>query len=174
MVAHLTPKDRIAKKTAVYEFLNAAAEHGNPVPSCERLGQMVGTRHSTVLMFILELEAEGAITQVVTTKGRKSGRVVTITATGKTSAPHDRTAASTYSKGAAKRDAELDRGARAEAIAVDARIYGGILPDVQFLRRRGWVIHHERGAFRVGNDLISAADIVAKAARERRLAGVAQ
>ena len=170
MGAHFSPKERLAKKTAVYEFLNAAAEHGTAVPSCERLGELIGTRHATVLMFINELEAEGAITQVVTTRGR-TGRVVTITATGKTSGARG---IPIHASAKVRREAELDVSARNECQAVDARIYGGVLEDVQFLRRRGWGIHKEQGGFRVGNDLISAADIVAKAQRERRLAGVAQ
>ena len=172
MARHFTPSERAAKKAAVLEFLNAAAENNQPVPSCEEIGRMIRTRHQVVLTFIRELELDGIIRQTVRARsGRSNGRVVTICATGKTTAPRVKSAA--HLGIAAKRLADLDRGARTEAKAIDERIYGGILPDVQFLRHRGWVITSEQGGYRVGNQLIGAADIVAKAQRERRLAGVA-
>lgn len=62
---------------------------------------------------------------------------------------------------------------RAEVEAIERKIYGNLLSDVQWLRHRGWVITAERGAYRVGNAVVDAAVLAAKAARERRLAGVA-
>lgn len=55
----------------------------------------------------------------------------------------------------------------------EQRIYGALLPDVQWLRHRGWVITCERKGVRVGNRLMDVAEVQAIAARERRLAAPA-
>lgn len=48
-------------------------------------------------------------------------------------------------------------------------LYGKLLPDVDFLRRRGFVVFKEKGKLTLGGREISADDLRAKAARERRL-----
>jgi len=48
-------------------------------------------------------------------------------------------------------------------------LYGALLPEVVFLRRRGFGVHCERELFRVGNRLLDAEGLLAVAARERRL-----
>ncbi len=68
---------------------------------------------------------------------------------------------------------KLDRNTRDEIADGDKRRYGHLLEDVEFLRRRGWPIHKERGGFRYGNELVDGARIASAAARERRLAGIA-
>lgn len=60
---------------------------------------------------------------------------------------------------------------RREVEQVDRGLYGPLLDDVQWLRRRGWTINVESGGFRVGNHVIDGAALAQKAARERRLAG---
>ncbi|MFI5001059.1 MAG: hypothetical protein ACHQK9_14370 [Reyranellales bacterium] len=53
----------------------------------------------------------------------------------------------------------------------EIRLYGDLLPDVKFLRRRGFGLHMEGRLYRVGNRLMGAAELKEVAARERRLAG---
>lgn len=48
-------------------------------------------------------------------------------------------------------------------------LYGALMPDVTFLRRRGFGVHREENGFRVGNRLVDADALKAIAARERRL-----
>lgn len=59
---------------------------------------------------------------------------------------------------------------RREVEAVDRNLYGSLLDDVQYLRRRGWVVNREGSGFRVGNSVVDGAALMEKAARERRLA----
>jgi hypothetical protein len=63
---------------------------------------------------------------------------------------------------------------KAEEEARLGKIYGRLLPDVLFLRSRGFVIVKEGGRLTIGGRDITAEDLQAKAARERRLAGVPQ
>src|SRR5476649_395452 len=51
----------------------------------------------------------------------------------------------------------------------EKRLYGKLMDDVTFLRRRGFGVHCEGPLFRVGNRLVDGATLVAVAARERRL-----
>jgi hypothetical protein len=51
----------------------------------------------------------------------------------------------------------------------EQRLYGALMPDVTFLRARGFGVHCEGTLFRVGNRLVVADELVAIAARERRL-----
>ena len=51
----------------------------------------------------------------------------------------------------------------------DAKLYGAALDDVNLLRRRGFAVTREGQYVRVGNDLITLAELRGKAARERRL-----
>jgi hypothetical protein len=51
----------------------------------------------------------------------------------------------------------------------EQRLYGALLPDVTFLRSRGFGVHCEGTLFRVGNRLVDADSLAAIAARERRL-----
>jgi hypothetical protein len=48
-------------------------------------------------------------------------------------------------------------------------LYGALLPEVVFLRRRGFGVHCEGERFRVGSRLLDAGGLLAVAARERRL-----
>ena len=50
-------------------------------------------------------------------------------------------------------------------------LYGPLLPDVRFLRRRGFGVHMEGDRYRVGNRLMTAGRLRGVAARERRLVG---
>jgi len=45
------------------------------------------------------------------------------------------------------------------------------MPDVTFLRARGFGVHCEGSLFRVGNRLVDVDELIAIAARERRLIG---
>jgi hypothetical protein len=51
----------------------------------------------------------------------------------------------------------------------EKRLYGALLPEVVFLRRRGFGVHCEGDLFRVGNRLLDTDGLLAIAARERRL-----
>lgn len=62
---------------------------------------------------------------------------------------------------------------RAEDAARPRKIYGALLPDVQLLQSRGFVITKERGQLMIGGRETTAEDLQAKAARERRLLGAA-
>jgi len=72
----------------------------------------------------------------------------------------------------AERMAVREQRLREEAAAY-GRLYGKLLPDVEFLRRRGFVIVKERGKLTIGGREVSADDLQAKAARERRLLAAA-
>jgi hypothetical protein len=48
-------------------------------------------------------------------------------------------------------------------------LYGALLPDVRFLRQRGFGVHREGDRYRVGNRLMEAGQLKRIAARERRL-----
>lgn len=67
-------------------------------------------------------------------------------------------------------EASLANAVRHESAMRDRTLYGPLVDDVQFLRRRGFGIHRERGGFRVGSRLMDAETVQAVAARERRLA----
>ena len=58
---------------------------------------------------------------------------------------------------------------RKEAQDAERRRYGPLLADVQLLRRRGFAVNCEGNGYRVGNTLVDARELAAKAARERRL-----
>jgi len=62
---------------------------------------------------------------------------------------------------------------RREVAQRETALYGALLDDVNFLRRRGFPIHSElkggRRLYRVGNRLLDPAELRAVAARERRL-----
>ena len=62
---------------------------------------------------------------------------------------------------------------RREVAQRETTLYGALLDDVNFLRRRGFPIHSElqagRRLYRVGTRLLGAAELRAVAARERRL-----
>ena len=51
----------------------------------------------------------------------------------------------------------------------EKQLYGALLAEVVFLRRRGFGVHREGELFRVGNRLLDADGLLAIAARERRL-----
>ena len=48
-------------------------------------------------------------------------------------------------------------------------LYGPLLPDVRFLRQRGFGVHREGDRYRVGNRLMDGGQLRGVAARERRL-----
>lgn len=168
----LTRSEVDAKREALYEYVDAAARHGQVLPSMERVGQMLRISHSRVRTLMAELHASRRIYQTITfVKGVGNVRIVRITATGcETAARQPQTAIGK----AARALASYDQDKRKEGEARDRAIYGGVIEDVRYLRRRGWGIHKEEGGFRVGRELLGAADIVSKAARERRLAGISQ
>lgn len=58
---------------------------------------------------------------------------------------------------------------RREALDAERRRYGPLFADVQLLRRRGFAVNCEGDGYRVGNALVDARELQAKAARERRL-----
>ena len=64
---------------------------------------------------------------------------------------------------------------RREVARREKALYGALLDDVAFLRRRGFAVHAElkgsRRRYRVGNRLLGAAELRSVAARERRLLG---
>ncbi len=51
----------------------------------------------------------------------------------------------------------------------EKQLYGTLLPEIVFLRRRGFGVHREGDRFRVGNRLLDADGVLAVAAREHRL-----
>lgn len=61
---------------------------------------------------------------------------------------------------------------KAEDAARLKALYGPLLPDVEFLRTRGFVIVKERGQIEIDGRPFTANQVKAKAARERRVAGV--
>ena len=69
--------------------------------------------------------------------------------------------------------AERAAAAKAEEAARLAGLYGDLLPDVQVLRTRGFVVTAEGGKFRVGNKLLDRDGVRAMAQREGGLAGMA-
>lgn len=167
----LTASQRETKKRALLEFLDAAARNGQVCPSLDQLGKLTRTSGSTIAVMIEELRKAGLIQFWFKTAAMLGQyRVVKIVATGlKTAAPARRRSAPS---GARYKLDRLDQDARVDGEARDRVLYGGILEDVQFLRHRGWIITSEKGRYRVGNQLVDAPAIVAKAQRERRLAGV--
>lgn len=69
--------------------------------------------------------------------------------------------------------AERAAAAKAEEAARMEQLYGDLLPDVQVLRTRGFVVTVESDKFRVGNKLLDRAGVRAMAQREGGLAGMA-
>lgn len=61
---------------------------------------------------------------------------------------------------------------RAAEEAAYRKLYGDLLPAVELLRRRGYVVSREGGKFRVGNKLLDRAEVRALAQREGGLAGL--
>lgn len=68
--------------------------------------------------------------------------------------------------------AKFEAAKREEVANAERRLYGALLDDVQWLRRRGYGVNKERGGYRVGNKVMDADGLRAVANRERRLAGV--
>lgn len=167
----LTASQRDAKKRALLEFLDAAARNGQVCPTLDQLGKLTRTSGSTIAVMIEELRKAGKIRFWFKSAAMLgSCRMVQIVATGMTTAAPVRRPSP---PGRARfRLDRLDQDARVDGETRDRTLYGGILEDVQFLRHRGWVITSEKGRYRVGNQLVDAPAIVAKAQRERRLAGV--
>lgn len=58
---------------------------------------------------------------------------------------------------------------RRKVIDREASLYGPLLEDVMFLRRRGFALHAEGKRVRLGNRLVSRSTLHDIAARERRL-----
>lgn len=50
-------------------------------------------------------------------------------------------------------------------------LYGALLDDVRFLRRRGFAVHRTARGIRLGNRLVTPRGLQSIAARERRLTG---
>ena len=169
----LTKSEIDAKREALFEFVSAAALHKQVLPSMEKVGQMLRISHQRARTMMTELHAAGRICQtVITVRAVGKVRIVRIIATGHETAV--RQPVTTIGR-AARKLATYDQDKRREGEDRDRQVYGSVLDDVQYLRRRGWVIHREKpGLYRVGNQFCAPADIVAKAQRERRLAGVAQ
>lgn len=67
--------------------------------------------------------------------------------------------------------ANLSRDTRREVEETERQLYGPLLDDVKFLRRRGFYIHRQGKWIMLGNRLVDTDRLVATAARERRLAG---
>lgn len=65
----------------------------------------------------------------------------------------------------------LAEARQAEEVARLKKLYGTLLPDVEVLRRRGYVITKEGGVYHVGNKRLDATGLKEMAARERRLLG---
>jgi DNA-binding transcriptional MocR family regulator len=159
-------------KAAVLEFVTAAAKHGHVLPALDQIGRMLQVSHNTIKYALDQHEAAGTIRQRVKfVPGAGLTRVVTIVATGQKTAERK---PPIHIGQAAKRYATYDQQVREEREKRDKALYGPILADVRWLCHRGWVITKEATGFKCGNAIVTAADIVAKAARERRLAGVAQ
>jgi hypothetical protein len=68
--------------------------------------------------------------------------------------------------------AALQEANRQEEAQRLKKLYGSLLPDVEFLRKRGFVIVKERGQVEIDGRPFTADEVRAKAARERRVAGV--
>lgn len=68
---------------------------------------------------------------------------------------------------------EREALAKAEDEARQKALYGDLLPDVQVLRKRDFVVTREGSKFRVGNKLLDRAEVRAMARREGGLAGMA-
>lgn len=169
----MTVSQRQAKKRALFEFLDAAARNNTVCPTLDTLGRLTRTSGSTIGTLIDELRRDGKIRYWLKTRAMIGQyRVVQIVASGlRTATPERRKAPP---PGAAHKLANLDQDARGDGDARDRALYGGILDDVNWLRHRGWVVTKETGGYRVGNQLVDAPAIVAKAQRERRLAGVSE
>lgn len=171
MARALTQEERERIKEQLYEFLDAAARHQQVCPSTDELARRLKRGNYTIENAFKWLVAENRVRlSTHFTAGSGATRIVYIVATGNETVPRSLVRLGK----AARKLATYDQTKRQEGQALDAKLYGPILKDVNWLRHRGWVINREGKGYRVGNSLISAADIVAKAARERRLAGVAQ
>lgn len=68
---------------------------------------------------------------------------------------------------------EREAARAAEEAARLKALYGDLLPHVQVLRKRGFVVTREGAKFRVGNKLLDRAEVRAMAQREGGLAGMA-
>lgn len=173
MPAVFTSEVREETKVRIYATIKHAAQLGQKCPSLRSIGNALGIDHKTITRAVYRM-AEAGLLEV---RSKSIGRppVIYVPEIGKATAepkPRAVTVKPSASKG--KFRLFLVRGLEAKPADTDAAIYGSIADDVRWLRHRGWVINRERpGVFRVGNSLLGAADIVAKAARERRLAGVA-
>lgn len=170
MARGLTQEEKDRVKEQLFEFLDAAARHGQVCPSTTAIAQRLRRGTYTVENAFRWLIAERRI-RVSTkfTAGVGAARIVHIVATGR-----ETVARSMQRLGhAARKLAAYDQTKRVEGQEIDQKLYGPVLEEVNYLRRRGFVINREPSGYRVGNAIVSAAEIVAKAARERRLAGVA-
>lgn len=172
MSHNLTQAQKERVREQLYQFLDAAARHDQVCPTIEDMARRLRVGLYTIEKSFKLLAAEGRVRYWnVYRKGVGCTRIVYIEATGKQTRERGMSARVGV---AARRLATYDQTKRQEGQALDAKLYGPILKDVNWLRHRGWVVTVDRHGYRVGNSVISAADIVAKAARERRLAGVAQ
>jgi hypothetical protein len=168
---HLTPAMRADLCNRIFNILRSAAERGELCPSLREVGTMCGRDHKTITRALEVLENEGRIEFRDRTSGRRPSvyfpglgiATATYQAAPKTTVPKKRGNFRLFDR---------RRGETTVHADIEQVIYGGILDDVRWLRHRGWVITKELGGYKVGNTLMGAEDIVAKAARERRLAQV--
>lgn len=173
MTRNLTQAEKDRVRDQLYEFLDAAARHQQVCPSISAIAQRLQVGQFTIEKAFKRLQAEGRIrSSNFFKKAAGCSRIVYITATGMRTVP--RGGVTKKIGAAARKLATYDQTKRAEGQALDARLYGPLLEDVNWLRHRGWIVTVDQQGYRVGNSVITAADVVAKAARERRLAGVAQ
>lgn len=173
MARNMTPAERVALKERLYGVLKSAARQSAHCPSLRDLGELVGRNYKCLTRWLNALEQDGLIVW----RERHMGRlpVVYIPEIDAATVPKERKPKPAKATGKRQGYFRMPTFRSQEsrpAVETDTMIYGGIVEDVKFLRRRGFGIHKETGGYRVGNSLVTAHDIVAKAERERRLAGM--
>lgn len=147
------PFDAAAKKAALFEILDATARHGKVCPRISELSRLLAISHTRIDELLKDLRGDGKITWQTVYCGTGLGnvRIVTITATGATTARPLMQSRPVGSLAAAKADQnQIERAKtalrRLGRVVFDAEIDGG-----------------PRGLIRVNDENMKPAEVIALA-----------
>lgn len=158
---------------AVVALIEEAARGGHQCPTARMLSKTLGISARTIHRILFSLKDDGKISWRLTNPGPGIVRIVTVKASGLTTALAPKSAPKPRVRAIKKPKASTFLlTAKHEHYGVsDRSIYGQIDYAVKILRRRGFPVFKEDHGIRVGNRLLQPWQVEQLAARERRLAG---
>lgn len=155
----------------IVSVLETAAREGKEAPPTWKIAKDFGISAKTCDKVFMGMRKDGRLSWRTIYIGSplRQVRVVTVTASGLTTAEPPKPEPKPR-KPRVRTEFKLKH--RFEQVGIsDRQLYGTLEQSVKLLRHRGFVVFKDRGGVRVGNQLLSFDEMVAKAAREARLMG---